>query len=251
MYEIPTPVTIHLIFALFYQLGVWCKDETSIRERGRQLCYFIYFVSFTISMTRQAYITDDKDERVFLILYLTIASVQVYRMWYVLWKRNAIFKNDFGPYYTYNQPEFVHINRKLNFFTKFAKYFVLMCFVAFFLANVQTIANDERPFINVALPLDGLNSEAAFWIEFLFISGGMNLSGITCIYTVLLWYLLFSFVIKLTMLGNQFKNMGNTQLKLSVREQQTLYIKDFTDAIRTHDKINGSAKHKHKANVKS
>lgn len=240
MYEIQIPVTIHLITALFYQLGLWYKREPTIRERRLQKFSFIYSASFAISIALGAYTTDDEDERVFLTVCSTVGIVQVYRMWCIIRKGNGIFKHDNVTHYTNDRQEFIQVNKELQFFMKFPKYFAIMCFSSFVLAIAQPIiANEKRPFINVAFPLDRFNSATAFLLKHLFISMGMNLSGVSCCLTLIVWYLMFSIVMKYKMLGNQFRNMGKTERKVSMREQRTLYVKDFTAAIRNYERING------------
>lgn len=242
MYKIEIHATIHGILAVFYRLKMWCNDdETNLRERGQKLFYFIHLLSFTMSMSLKAYITDDKDERVLLTVVSILETVQVYRLWFVLWKKNELFTLllETGTHYTNDEQEFIQVNNKLKLRMKFVQYFLIMCLIALIFANILPIINGKRLFFNIAFPFDRQNSETAFWVKFLYSAGAFFWSYVCCLYAVILWYLMLSLKLKYKMLGNQFKNMGKTQVKVSIREQRTLYVKDFIVAIQTYEKVNG------------
>lgn len=249
MYRIEIPHTINHAIAIFFRLGMW-RAEVKTTLSGSQIFYFIYFLSFTLSVVLGAHTTVDKDECIFLTVISIICIVQGYRLWCILWERSAIFRmvNEIGTHHISDQKVFILINKKLKMFTKFTQYFMLLVFAAFIFALIEPIANGKRLFLNIVFPFDRSNSEIVFWMEFLFIAGAMFLSVISSLFTIIIWYLMQSVVLKYNILGKQFENVGviktdingiETQLKVSLVEQQKCYLKDFITAIESYEQIDG------------
>lgn len=103
-------------------------------------------------------------------------------------------------------------------------------------------------FFNNAFPMDWTKSEIAFWLAFTFFAVGMFFSAVCCSLIPILWYLMLSLVFRYKILNNQFRTMGlmateedkcDTESKQSLREHQSLYVKDLLLAMKSYDNING------------
>ncbi len=244
MYKIDIPETIHRLMGIFYRLGMWSDTNViSLSENCRKLFYFIYFVSFGISIGLGAHSTDDQDESVFLTVLSIIAIVQTYRMWIILWSKNEVLLlvNQIGSHSTDDRETFVRINKTLNVFTKFLRYFLLVVASMSFVCVVLFPATEKHVILNIALPFDSDNNEIAFWVASAFVGVGFFFAAVCAIITKLIWYLMLSVSFEYKILGNQLRKMGistRTDRKASLAAQQQLFYKDFIAAIQTYDKIN-------------
>lgn len=243
MYRIEIPDMIHQITALFYQLRMWSiEDVNNLRTVGPKLFHFIYFVCITISIGLGAFETNDKDEFVYLFVVSITCTIQDYRIWCIIWEKSAILTliNRIGTHYTDDEKEFHYENNKLKMLMKFIRYFTVSIFMSLICSVVLPVANDKQLFFNIAFPLDRTKSESAFWITYAFLTGGMFVGVVCCFLTLILWYLMMSFVTEYKILGNKFRNLGatTTGLKASTAELQKLYLKDFIVAIKSYEKIN-------------
>ncbi len=249
MYRIEIPDTVHHLIGIFYRLGMWSdNDRFTFREFCRKLFYFIYFVSFVLSIALGAYSTDDQDECVFLIVVSVILGVQAYRMWYILWQKNGLLMlaNQIGIYSTYDRKEFIEIKNKLNILMTFVRCTLLAFIIAALSASVLFPITYERQLIfNIAFPFDRDNSDVAFWMAAAYIGGGIFCAIVCAIITEMIWYLMLSMSFEYKILGNQIKHMGTSirpnipQLKVSVAAKQRLFYEDFIVAIQLYDKLNG------------
>lgn len=252
MYKIEIPKTIHQIFAIFYQLKLWTiKDGATFIKLSKSF-YFIYFMSFVISMALG--ITADKHDLMFSIVALIITGVQVFRLDYILWKEKKIITliHQVGTHSTDDHSKFVQGSNKLKMLMTFSQYFILMDSIAFACTVIFPVVSSERRLLfNVGFPAAWKNGRIAFWITHAYIEVGVFLSIVCCIFTILVWYLMLNVVIKFNILGSQFRNMGvgrvqeseetiitERKVKISLREQQKLYQKDFIQAIKTRRNIN-------------
>lgn len=250
MHSTIIPDKIQLIFAIFYELGIWCKDETtSGKGQGQKLIYLMYLCVFTIAMTLGAYNTTDKDERVFSTIVLITAVVQIYRLWYILWQKNEIIQliHEAGTHCTNDRKGVWHVDAKMKMMMKFISLFLLMILFDFVSLNVFPFASG-RLFFNIAFPLDQTASRTAFWIEFLYIAGACLVACSSSFLIPLVWYVMLSYALKYDKLGKELSNMGvirkeesdcEPQLKTSTKKQQQLYQKDLIMAIKSYEKING------------
>lgn len=248
MFRIEIPVTFHQTFALFHLFGMWSQDGTSTRKSGRKLFLLMYYVSFVLSVIVGALKARDKDELIFLSVVAIENSVQIYRIWFMLYRKTMIlsFVHEVGTHHTNDKKEYVLASDKLKFLIKFIRSFILSTFISIaFVIVVFPVVNEERLFLNIAFPLDRSKSEIALWTGFAFHTGGFFFAIVGCFITITLWYLMLNFALKYKILGSQFRHMGmfrsedQSQPKVSTTEQQKLYVRDFIRAIQSYEKING------------
>lgn len=246
MYRIEIPATIHHTIAMFHHSRMWsASDVNSFRDEGRRLFYLIYFSSFVLSLALGAYLTDDKDEFIFLTFVAISAAVLIYRLWHILWEGNAMLMlvHEIGTHYTDDPTEFVRVNEKLKMLMKFVQFFVVMALAGTIYTILQSVVQ-YKLFFNIAFPLDHRENGIAFWIALTFVIGGLILTNISIIFITMHWYLMLTLVLRYELLGNQFRNMGTmrkepNEAKVSMREKQKLYFNDLIVAIQTYERVNG------------
>ncbi len=251
MYKIERPNTIHQLLDIFYRFGMWtCRDVTTFRENCRKLSYFIYFVSFFLSAVIGAYVTDDKDECIFLTVVSVILVVLAYRMWLILYRRNGflLLLNEIGTHSTNDREEFIQINKKLNGLMKFVCFYLVVLAMGCIFVSVLFPMTTKIHVLNIAIPFDRNHSEIAFWVKSAFLFGGLVCAILCDILTKMVWYLMLNISIEYEILGSQLRRMGKsirpgstnvTNVKVSLAAQKQLFLKDLIAAIQTYDKING------------
>ncbi len=247
MYKIEIPKTIHQLIGIFHRFGMWSdKNVTSFGEHCRKIFYFIYFLSFILSIAIGALTTKDNDECVFLTVVTIVGGVQVYRAWIILWDKNELLSllHQIGNQSTDDREEFIRINNKLSVLMKFVRYFLIsMAIVSSFGVIVFPITNERHLILNIAFPFDRNNSEIAFWMAYVFIGSSCYFGITVAILTTIIWYLMLSVSFQYKILGSQLIEMGISMktdgLKVSLAAHQKLFFKDFIVAIKTYDKIDG------------
>lgn len=249
MYKIEIPNTVHQLVGMFYRLGMWIdRDTTTFGEFCRKLLYFIYIVSFGLSVALGAITTESKEECVFLTVISVLLVVQFYRMWMILWGKNRLMLlvNLIGSHSTNDRDEFIRIKNKFNRFMIFVRFFMIAYTMAtLFSVVVYPITNEKHLIYKIAFPLDYANSKFAFWLADAFLGGGFFCSTISAILNKLVWYLMFSISCEYKILGNQLRHLGtpkrtgSSHLKVSLAVQQEQFSNDLVVAIQTYDKING------------
>lgn len=248
MYIIEIPNTVHQLMKIFYGLGLWSDDDvTTFGEHLRKISYFVYFVSFVLSIVLGAYITDNKDECVFLIVVAVAVAIHLYRLWIILWRKKDLLLlfDQICTHSTYDRNEFIRVNNKLNVLVKCIRCFLLFVTIGVFSAAVvYPITSDKQLIFNIAFPLDRNKSDIAFLMASAFLFGGVFFSVLCTILTSMTWFVMLNLSFKYKLLGNQLTYMGTIRtgsphLKVSLAAQHQLVVTDFILAIRTYDKING------------
>lgn len=246
-FKIEIPSLIHIIIALLYQFKVWCKDDITIYKSPRKLFYWLFFVAFAVSVTIGSAVTDDNDERISLAVISISLFVHSSKIWKILREQKTILKmiHQLGTHYTNDKKEFFRVENKLKLFMTLFHYFNNTLVYTYAIVGVFPLANDHNLFFNIAFPLDRSKSDIAFWISFLFVFGALMVAPLGSLLSSILWYLMLGFVLKYNILGNELKNLGirtedgETNMKISSKQQQKLYQKQFITAIQTYEKING------------
>lgn len=241
MYTIEIPHIINQIYAVFYGLGMWdIKDRITIYEILQKLFHVIYYLSFLTSTAIGAIITDDLDDFVFSTAIAIIATVQLCRLFVIIWKKDEILMlvNQSGLHFTEELGEFIQVNKKLKKFERFVKYVILALLVEAFLMLIFPIFFRGKLLISSAFYWQ--NSQISFWIIHIHTVLGCTHSIVCILLSVIVCYLMINCAIKYEMLGNRLKNMGadTNDPKVSKTEhQQLLFLKDLIDLIEAHQNI--------------
>lgn len=253
MYFVKVNDKIIRIFDLFYRIGLWYRgEEATARETKIKLFYSFHFLLFPISLMAGAITTDNSEESIFLIETAVITTAMSIKFYYLIWKKREFieFLHRIGIYSIDNHEEFTLINDKLNMFMKFTTFFVFsMIFsAAVALLGIPFVGSERNLFFNVAFPLDYKNSDTKFWIAYAFIFSEVILCVISCLVSVLMWYLLLNCGLKYEVLADQLRNLGVVRTvavvttvnerKISEAKKGNLYQRDLIKGIISHLDIN-------------
>lgn len=235
---------MHRMNAVYFMLRFWTNKNgiTSL-----QIFYCTYYTSFIVLLFLGAFEAGNDDEVIFLAVATVVGTVKLYRMYCIVWKQNEIFKymHSFDVDRTNDFEVFSRANQKLKKMMSFASFFMWMMFFALLIIVSLPFVFDEKILIfNVAFPLDYKTNPSAFWVAHVYVSMGTFLSLTCCFFVITMGYLMMKFVIKYEILGSQFKNLGKVgtgkvrgRQQISIKEQNGLYLRNFIEAIKNHDKI--------------
>lgn len=235
--------TIKQIIATFYRLRFWdIRNRTSFRETGLQLFHFIYFASFVALMAIGACINIDKDEYIFLTVAAMINGVVVFKMAYIIWKKNEIlsFIHELCNHRSINDIEkFIEFNSKLKKFMIFAKSFIWLCVIGVsFALFVPVISAEKKLVFNIGLPTDWKNNEIVFWVAHIYIIVGCIYSSLSLLLSIVIWYVMMNSAIKYEMLEDQLRKSGVQKENITEVEKQKFLLEDLIAAIRIHLTVN-------------
>lgn len=252
MYNIELPKTVNRIIAVFYGLGLWDTQEhqTGYWSTALKMFHFAYYISCVTSIAVKALLTNDTDDSVFLTALAILATVHVFRMLYIILKKNETTKliHKIGTHTTNDTDEFVRVDNKIKKFMKFGNGFLLACICEVSMVIIFPILSHEKPIINVAFPFNG---RIVFWIKQMFVLFGALYSVVCVCLSVIIWYLLLNCAIKYELLGVELRNLGDCKImhpsndcttvqKLSNLKRQDLenFLGDLIEAVKSHREIN-------------
>lgn len=205
-----------------------------------KLFHFSFFASFPLSLGVGAITSDDKKEAVFLAAAAIAVSVQVVRLFHIIWKRSDIVALiDKVSFIVKNEKDFARVNNQIKSFMKFAVCLVLIIALTMLFAFVIFAFSEEKKLpANIAFPLDYENSEFCYWLAFSYMIIVSIYSMVIFLLNIIIWYLMLSLSIKYYLLGNQFKRLGiisrmetKTQEKASEEEKNYSFFQDLIAAI--------------------
>ncbi len=242
-YNIDIPDIIRQTYSVYYLVGKWTnKDGITIWQ---YFC-FIYYVLLLLSVSMGSVSAGSTEEKVYLTVTTFVGAVQMCRMYCLMWKQKEILDLTHATRYhiTNDYVFFARCTTKMKILTFLAKLCIFILFGALVVVIFLPVGSGERNLIfSIAFPLNYKNSEGAFWIAHAFVSFGYFLSAISCCFMYIVWYLMLNLVLKYDILGNQFINLSvkteemQPRRKIMVAEADGLYMKQFIEAIKDHEKI--------------
>lgn len=173
--------TVYGMIKIYFLMGLW-KDTSNKRVASlSQLFYFISFSFFALSVIVEAYLTDNHDDSIFLVVTNLICTVQVGRLYNIIWKQNKILDmiraasaNSTDDYDTYCVAK-----DKLKKLMSLASYFIVT--TLFLVAVVVGLPFIKKELIfDIAFPLDYKSSDIGFYVAYTFVAV-MFLVSISCI----------------------------------------------------------------------
>lgn len=244
MYNIEVPKIINFIMESFYRFGFWNRgDVATVRETTIKFFYSVYYFLFVISVILGAYQCEDTVETISLTQLGVVASVLFVQLLYIIWRKKDIVNlvNRIGLYSVRSREQQTLINGKLQSFDKIiTSGFYFLCLMIFCLSFVVPFLGSEKKlFYNIAFPLDWKSSEFAFWTAFAFFVGGIFVTTVSLLFSILMWYFMFVCGLMFNALGTHISAMGVTtttikQLKLSKIEKLELFRRDLIESIKSH-----------------
>lgn len=231
----------------FQQIGLWHSgDEPTTKETRIKLFYSMYFFLFFTSLIVGAFTCESADESVYLIVTAAIALNCLVRFLHMIWKKQEIMEllHRIGVHSSIEDQEiFNETKEKLEIFITFAV--ALVCTTIFVAActglGVPLSGSEKKQVFNVAFPFDWRTNDVVYWIEFLFIFGGIYLACLSLIFSTLTWYLLLNCALKYDILAKRLSSMGTTKSNkqsISERENENCFFRDLIVGVEMHKDIN-------------
>lgn len=239
MYNVEPNETIQRIVKILHQTGVWRLVEASIfRETCRKLFFLLYLIAFQVFNAISAFLTDDKNETIFLteigVFYAVITVKQVY----LLWKKDKIiaFLNDpISAHSTEHHEVSQYVNRKLNGFMRFVHIYLLMLTItsSFIGTSCLPMFTTEKklPYF-ISYSIDWTQSEIMYWFMYGFVSLAIIYGFIFNFVTIFIWYLMFNYSVAYEVVGNQLRNLGVDRRPTAT--ERNLFQLQLIDSVETH-----------------
>lgn len=215
MFRIEVHNYIEQIISFFLRIGFWHrKQEDTVRGWRRwrlKIFYSIYYGLFPISSATGALISDNNDEKIFMVLVSVMETVMLVKLLHAIWTKREVLKllNRICDFYVKDPETFSLIDEKLKDLMKFSVVFIILAdFCATCIACFPFIGSEKKLFFSIGFPLDWRNAEYAYWIAVTFVFTQMILSAISVLFPVIVWYLLANCSFRYVVLGQQIRNMG-------------------------------------------
>lgn len=245
MYYIKTHKVIYQLMGAFYQVGMWWRnDDTFVcLKLGTKLIHLIYYVSFLLSLTCGAILSDRTDESAFFVALGLTSVVTCVRLNYILWHKVEIceFINDIAVHTFTIHDEFSKFNKKINKFMQFVYCYIGVIFFGFFAIIILPIFSYRQTLpLNIWFPFDWSNNGFVFWVAYLYGVTVIMFSVIAAFLALLIWYIIMSYSIRYQMLGDQFRKIGlvvTSTARISDEEKGNSFFQDLIDSMRCHQQI--------------
>lgn len=244
MYYVEIPNTINQIIVIFYELRLWNnKARTTFWERGIKFFHFIFYSSFVMSFAVEAFIHDS--DIIFLAVAFLITCLHMIRFCNIIWKMNEILTliNQLGTHCTNDLEKSIKVKNKLGRFMKFTKCFISACSFEGLLVLIFPIVSKKKLLTDFGFSWE--THRIAFWLTDVYNFLGVVYSVLIFFLAIIIWYLMMNGAIRYEILGNQLQNMGMNRRnvmtaqsdKISLTEQEMLFIQDLIDAVEAHKTI--------------
>nr|QGW45419.1 odorant receptor 46 [Bradysia odoriphaga] len=225
MYTNEVDETIQRFIKMFYQVGMWQRDDESmLRKVAKKLFHTIFGASYPIFLLTNSFLCDDRSESIYSI-QLTIIGLFLYvKYLYVLFKKREILALLYDKnviHATENREEYEQNKRKIGKFMKFVRPFVLSIFITCPLLVVVKlpIFSDDKT-LPMFISFTWNNSEIIYWVAFCYLALALLLYAIAIQITILIWYIMFNYSIEYEMLGNRLRNLGTETKTKMIRDVQ-------------------------------
>lgn len=245
MYRVELHKIIGQIISFFYHVGLWHRgDQETVGERRLKWFYLIYYCLGPIALVTGAYSNANVDEKMFAIEVAIMTTVALVKLWYIVWRKCEILDllNRICDYQVEDREIFAAVNDKLKKFMNMMS--VILCYTYFCQAIMASVlpalgASERNLFFAIGFPLDWRNNQLAYWLACLFILTEVVLTGITLLFTVIVWYLMANCSWRYDALGQQMTKMGELpppvdesedELVISNTQRDCLYLRDLVGA---------------------
>lgn len=244
MYSHQVHGVINQIMELFYRLGLWHHgDEATVKETTTKLFYFIFYLLFPISLIAGAITSNNAGEPIFLLQAAVMFIVLAMKLFYIIWKKEQIIELlcQIDVFSFEDHIEYTLVSQKLKSFMKFViVFFVNVCFgCGCAVVVVPFVGSEKKLFYNIAFPFDYKNNEIAFCLAFAFVFLEVIITMISILFSIIIWYLMFTASLMYNTLGIELKNIGaiRTVQETENNGKQNTFFGDLIKLIESHQRI--------------
>lgn len=238
MFKIDIPNKLSQILHLFFVLRIWQSDEGNSWKILIKIFHLIMHGTFGISLLSGAYLSDDRNESIFLTTAAMAAAVLNIKLGFIIWlqeETNTLLQY-FGNHSITDQSEFYRMNKKINNLVNFVSVFLSMTFfgsVPILVVYSPIFMDTKKLSVSIGFPFDWRNNDFAYWTAFLYVLYCYLFCILCVLITAIIWYLMMNCSIKYDLLGYQFKQLGTT----SSSEEQKDSISNLIHLIKLHQRL--------------
>lgn len=225
--------TLSRIINLFKLFGIWSKSEDNSEHRKVwKFGHTLNNMLFLITLLAFAFIADDRNEAIFLVLIHIIAFVIFLKMIYLLSKKEEILSllsdSRIDASVLDSDGKQLVIEKK-RIFTKIVDVYIIntRVGVAIVIASAFPIFTTgmKLPFY-ITYSFDWEYDAVVYWMIYIFMSWSSILAIAYNLFLIFVWYILYNYSTQYQLLGMQFKNLGTTR--------NSCFIRDLISLIKIH-----------------
>lgn len=250
MFRLELHENIVWFISVFYRVGLWQRgDEATAGEWKLKFFVSFYYFLVLVSFITGTFASENTDEFIFLLESSLMLTVSLVKLIYLIWEEHELLEllNQICVFRINDQDAFIKFNEKLKLLMRFIIFYLVLAYVGGFSAALIAPLCEKKLLFNIGFPLDYKNSEISFYLAFAFTFTGMNISAISCLFTVIIWYLTSHCGLRYEVLGEQIKSMGKIksleetakQRKMSDVERDSVYLRGLLEAIKSHTDLMG------------
>lgn len=215
MYTIEVHSRIDQILSMFYFIGLWYDpNRHTIFKRILSIWHVALYAYYPFSLVIGAYQSDNDTETMYLIVMTIVAGVGAVRLYYFVLNKDEIlnFIRKLGVHrWNDSEEKFQQVNKKINFFIRFATYYEVMstgAVMSLIIIALPIFSAEKRLPFNIYIPLDWRNNELHYWIIYAYVTYDALMAVVCTFFNVIIWYLMMGLVLEYEILGSEFKNVG-------------------------------------------
>nr|QGW45433.1 odorant receptor 60 [Bradysia odoriphaga] len=217
MYTIQVDKTLLQFIKIFYQIGIWQRDEElNYRKIGRKILFTFFGALLPFFFATNAVLCADRNESIFSVHIAIITAVVYVKFLYLLFKKREIlaFLND--PIVVHSieyREEYERTNKKIKKFMGFVRPYFLAIFITvalIILIKLPIFSTDKG--LPLFISFSWNKSEIVYWLAYLMITVSLLLYCVVNSVTALIWYIILNYSIEYELLGNKLKNVGGPTL---------------------------------------
>ncbi|XP_037032438.1 uncharacterized protein LOC119071566 [Bradysia coprophila] len=264
MYSIQVDKIFQQILKLFYQIGIWQRDEEpNYRKIGKKLFYTLFGALFPIIFATNGYLCVDRNESIFSGQMVILLWVVYVKFLYLLFKEQEIieFLND--PIVVHsieNRDEYQQANKKIQKFIGFVRpYFFTLLTTAVLLITVKLPIFSADKGLPAFISFSWNDSQIIYWFTYILVSLSVVLYCVVNWMTPLVWYIMLNYSVEYQLLGNKFNKLkgvttnnirdrNETQKKISKKvlslttynliQQSKQFVENLIVLVKAHRNLN-------------
>nr|QGW45410.1 odorant receptor 37 [Bradysia odoriphaga] len=247
MHVIRIHKVINRLISILRLIGIWSYGDKPVKERIIKWVYCSYYILFVVALTLGAISSKTKDEAIFTAEIAIKVAVLTVKFFVLIWKQKKIqiMINRIGVLSIRHEESFTFCNEKLERFMKLAVVFLISLFICSVFAGVVIpfLGSERNLIFEIAFPWDFKNNDVAFLVAIVFVATETFLTNLPIIFSVIIWYLMFSCFLRYKVLAADLRNMGRIveqeTASKSDKEMHKIFLRDLEMSIVSHKHLRG------------